>query len=93
MKFLRKLFFPPRPAERYYRFRVQCKRCGEMLDGRVDLYNDPSLDYESETPVYFCRKVLMGSGPCYQQIEAAFKFDEARSVLERQAAGGEFVEE
>jgi hypothetical protein len=89
---LARLFSPPRPAARYYQFQVKCKRCGEVLDGRVDLYNDPSLDFEEEKTVYFCRKGLVGGGPCYQQVEVTFKFDESRNVLERQVTGGEFVE-
>ncbi len=86
-----KFFFPPRPPSRYQQFQIRCKRCGEVLDGRVDLYNDPSLDYESEKTIYFCRKVLMGSGHCYQQVEVIFKFDENHNLLERTATGGEFV--
>jgi hypothetical protein len=87
-----KSLFPPRPPSRYLRFRVKCKRCGEILEGMLDLYNDPSLEFEGETPVYFCRKVLMGSGRCYQPVEVTFKFDESRKELERQIAGGEFGE-
>ena len=88
---MRDALFSPRPTSRYFTFQVKCARCGELLEGRVDLFNDPSLDYESEPPVYFCRKVLVGGGPCYQQVEATFKFDEARHVLEQQVSGGEFV--
>lgn len=90
---LGKLFSPPRPASRYYEFQVKCKHCGEVLDGRVDLYNDPSLDFEEEKIIYFCRKVLIGGGPCYQPVEVTFKFDESRNVLEQKVVGGEFVEE
>ena len=86
-----KFFFPPRPPSRYHQFQVKCKRCGEILDGTVDLYNEPSQDYEGAKPVYFCRKVVMGSSRCYQQVEVTFKFDENRNVLERTAVGGEFV--
>ncbi len=89
---LGKLFSPPRPTSRYYEFQVKCKRCGEILEGRVDLYNDPSEYYEGEKQVYFCRKVLIGGGPCYQQVEVTFKFDESRNVIERQVAGGEFID-
>lgn len=91
MGFLKKLFSAPSSTSRYYQFQVKCKRCGEVLDGKVDMYNEPSLDYEGEKAVYFCRKVLMGSGHCYQQVEVTFKFDANRSVLERTATGGEFV--
>lgn len=91
MNFLKKLFSPSGPASRYYQFQVKCKHCDEVLDGKVDLYNEPSLDYEGEKPIYFCRKVLMGSGHCYQQVEVTFKFDENRKLIERQVSGGEFV--
>jgi hypothetical protein len=86
-----KTIFPPRPSSRYYQFQVKCKRCGETFSGKVDLYNEPSQDYEGEKAIYFCRKVLMGSGHCYQQVEATFKFDENRILIERMAVGGEFV--
>jgi hypothetical protein len=90
---LGRLLSPPRPAERFYHFRVKCRRCGEILEGRVDLHNDPSLDFESGKEVYFCRKVLVGSGHCYQQVETTFKLDEGRKILERQVSGGEFMGE
>jgi len=90
---IKRVLFPPPPAGRYYQFQVKCRRCGEILEGRLDRYNDPSLEYEGETPVNFCRKVLIGSGPCYQAVEVTFKFDESRNkVLERHVSGGEFVE-
>ena len=92
LKRIYRTLFPPPPPSRYFRFQVKCKRCREIVEGTVDLYNDPSLEYEGGTPVYFCRKVLVGSGRCYQPVELTFKFDESRKVLERQIAGGEFVE-
>ena len=54
---------------------------------------DPSLEYEGETPVYICRKVLIGSGHCYQQVEVSLKFDANRKLLDRQISGGEFFEQ
>jgi len=90
MNFLKKLFSSQGPTSRYHQFQVKCKRCGEIIDGRVDLFNDPSLDYEGQKPVYICRKVVMGSGHCYQQVEVTFKFDENRNVLEKTAVGGDF---
>ena len=90
---LKKIFTSPRPASRFYEFQVQCNRCGETLDGRVDLYNDPSLEFEDGKEFYFCRKVLMGSGSCFQRVETNFKFNENRDILEKKAVGGEFLEE
>ncbi len=75
-----------------YRFQVRCGKCGEIIAGKVDFYTEASRDYDGEKTVYFCRKVLMGSGPCYQQVEVTLKFDENFKVLERQIRGGEFVE-
>jgi len=92
LKRIYRTLFPPPPPSRYFRFQVKCKRCGEIVEGTVDLYNDPSLEYEGGPPVYFCRKVLVGSGRCYHPVEVTFKFDENRKVLERQITGGEFVE-
>jgi hypothetical protein len=37
------------------------------------------------------RKVLMGSGRCFQPIEVTLKFDEGRRLLERQITGGKFT--
>jgi hypothetical protein len=94
MSFLKKLFSPP-PSNygRFYTFSVKCKRCGEIIEGQVNLNNEPSLDFdEKEKPYYVCRKVLVGDKLCFQQIEVVFKFNEQRGVLDRQITGGEFVE-
>lgn len=54
--------------------------------------NDPSVEYEEGGDVYYARKVLIGEGRCFQRIEATFKFTPARTLIERQVTGGEFVE-
>ena len=93
MNILKKLFSPSVPQSRFYDFFVRCKRCGEIVAGQVNLSNDPSLEFdENDKPYYVCRKVLIGSGHCFQSIEAHFKFDENRRLLERQVTGGEFVD-
>jgi hypothetical protein len=97
MNIFRKLFqsFTPPPGlhGNYYSFSVKCKRCGEVIHAQVNVYNDPSLEFDERgKPFFVCRKVLVGSAGCFQQIEAIFKFDESRRVLERQITGGEFVE-
>ena len=86
--------FTPSQKE-YYVFAIKCKRCGEIISGRVDVDNDPSVDYESGGDSYFCRKVLMGDGTnmCYQQIEVELKFDDKRKLVERSiVSGGDFVD-
>jgi lysyl-tRNA synthetase class I len=93
---LKKLFnfFAPAPAKRYYTFSVRCKRCGEVVQARIDLDNDLSVEYEEGGETYYTRKVLMGSGAnhCYQQMEVGLKFDARRKALERRVEGGDFVD-
>jgi hypothetical protein len=93
MDFLKKLFSgtSPKPEKRYYAFTVKCKRCGELIEGRVDLDNDPSVEYEDGGEVYYARKALIGESRCFQRMEATFKFTQARTLIERQITGGEFV--
>ncbi len=94
MDSLKKFFssMPTTQGKRYYVFQVKCNRCGEIIEGRVDLDNDLSVEYEGNNAVYFGRKVLMSSGgQCFQQIEVELKFNVDRKLLERQATGGQFV--
>jgi hypothetical protein len=90
MGFLKNLFSgtDSKPEKHYYTFNVKCNRCGELIQGRVDLDNDLSLNDEGDG--YLVRKTLMGSNRCFQQIEVELKFDSARQILEKTIAGGEF---
>jgi hypothetical protein len=93
MNFLKKLFpTSSGPASNVYSFAVKCDRCGEVIEGRVNLNNDLSVEYEGSNSVYFVRKVLMGNGLCFQQIEVELKFNTPRKLLEKHATGGQFVE-
>ena len=94
MGFLKKLFSntPAKPEKRYHVFQVKCNHCGEIIEGRVDLDNDLSLEFEDNRNVYFGRKVLIGSGHCFQQIDVEMKFASSRELIEQQAQGGTFVE-
>jgi len=94
MGFLKNLFkgTPSKPEKRYYVFQVKCNRCGEIIEGRVDLDNDLSLEYEGKDNVYIGRKVLMGAGRCFQQVEVDLKFTSSRELIEKQVQGGKFVE-
>lgn len=94
MSFIKNLFSPPRPTRMLYPFSVKCKRCGETIQGQVNVNNEPSLELDAKgKPYYTCRKVLIGNGLCFQQIEVLFKFDESRGVFDRKISGGEFVED
>ena len=94
MGFLKKLFSgeSAKPEKRFYVFHVKCNRCGEVIEGRVDLDNDLSQEYDNDQTVYFVRKVLIGENRCFQQIEVQLKFTPARQLIEKQVQGGKFVE-
>ena len=93
MNFLKKLFggSTARSAKRYHTFNVKCKRCGETIEGRIDLDNDLSIEYEEGGDVYYVRKVLMGEGRCFQRVEVHFKFSADRQLIEKEITGGEFI--
>ena len=93
MNFLQKLFggSSAKPEKRYYIFQVKCLRCGEIIEGRVDIDNDLSVEYEDGGDVFYARKVLMGDGRCFQRMEVELKFSASRELTERQITGGEFI--
>jgi hypothetical protein len=93
MNFFKKLLtVPPSNSGTFHVFAVKCKRCGEIIQGQVNVNNEPSLDFDEKgKPYYICRKVLIGEKLCFQQIEVVFKFNEQRGLLDSQITGGEFV--
>ncbi len=94
MSFLKRFFSgtPARHEKSYYVFQVKCKRCGEIIEGRVDLDNDLSIEYEDDKSVYHVRKVLIGTNRCFQQIEVEMTFTAKRELIEKNVGGGTFVE-
>jgi len=92
MGFLKNLFggTPAKPEKHYHTFNVKCKRCGEIIEGRVDLDNDLSLNDEGNG--YIVRKGLIGGNRCFQQIEVELNFDSSRQLTEKTITGGTFVE-
>ena len=91
MGFLKKLFGGEAASSSsdFYSFSVTCDRCGETIEGKINMSNDLSLSDEGG---YHVRKVLIGSGHCFQQIEVTFKFDASHTLQEKQISGGTFVE-
>jgi len=91
MGFLKKLFGggTTTTSSDFYTFDVVCDRCGETIQGKVNLSNDLSLNDEGG---YRVRKILIGGGRCFQQIEVVLKFDVSRHVQDQQVSGGKFVE-
>ena len=94
MSFFKNLFSssPAKHDKRFYIFNVKCNRCGEIIEGRVDLDNDPSVEFEDNQEVFHVRKGLMGSGRCFQQIEVEMNFTSDRTLIEKDITGGTFVE-
>jgi hypothetical protein len=72
---------------------VQCNRCKETLVARFNVDNDLSMEYgENGNPSgYVCRKVVMGSGRCYQQVEVRLEFNMKKEITAREIAGGTFI--
>lgn len=92
MGFLKNLFTgaSAQSSGGFHLFHVKCDRCGETIEGRVNMANDLSLEDGGEG--YFVRKVLMGSGHCFQKIEVELRSSAARKLLEKSAHGGTFIE-
>ena len=93
MGFLKKLFSgePAKPDKHYYTFKVKCNRCGEIIEGRVDLDNDLSMTDEGNG--FYARKMLMGdSNRCFQRIEVELNFTSDRQITEKTVTSGTFVE-
>lgn len=93
------LFTAPAPSStrgNFYLVEVKCSRCGEVVAGRINLSND--LSYEDDetgegaATTLAVRKVLVGSGRCFQPLEVTMRFDTGRRVLEKRVTGGTFVE-
>jgi len=91
MSFLKNLFSgaTAKPEKKYYTFHVKCNRCGEIIEGRVDLDDDLSLNDEGNG--YLARKGLMGGNRCFQQIEVELRFTSTRDMIEQEIKGGAFV--
>jgi hypothetical protein len=98
MGFFKKLggFFSSKPAEDQisYFIKVNCNRCGEEIQVRINLYNDLSIEYDDSgsTNGYICRKVIVGSQRCYQPVDVSLTFDSKRKLVDKQITGGQFVE-
>jgi hypothetical protein len=75
--------------------KVKCNRCDEILEVRINPYNDLSVEYDASgrTAGFSCRKILRGNGRCFQPIEVTLKYDERRRLGDKTIRGGQFVTE
>ena len=67
---------------------VRCARCGAPLAVRVDLRNEPSIDYEAGG--YALVKEMMDN-KCFTLMTARVRFDARRTVVEQTVDKGEFI--
>jgi hypothetical protein len=89
-------FTPPSPGDATpFTLKVQCNRCGEVLDVRLNIYNDLSVEFDDygNPTGYTCRKVLQGSGRCFQQMEVRLSFDSRRRLRDTEIRGGRILTE
>ncbi len=100
MSFLKKLgnVFSASPSDsnRILYLYVQCSRCGEKLQARVDTWNELTPDYagNSDEPTsYFCRKVLIGEKLCFQPVELSLTFDKGRKLVKQSISGGKYIDQ
>lgn len=96
MNFFRKLFAStPKNNDKFYPLKVRCLRCGEILEGQVNMGSELSVEYgeNDNSNSFFVRKVLMGKGRCFQQVEVELTFDANRNLQDKKILGGKFVED
>ena len=67
---------------------VRCARCHTPLAVRVDLRNEPSIDYEGGG--YVLHKEMMDN-KCFLLMHARVRFDARRQVVEQTVDKGEFI--
>jgi DNA-directed RNA polymerase subunit N (RpoN/RPB10) len=93
MNFFKNLFSSRSSTGAFHDFSVRCKRCGEIIHGRINVYNEPGMEINEKGITYYtCRKVLIGNQHCFQQVEVIFDFDEQRKVIGKRIFNGEFIE-
>ena len=67
---------------------VKCARCGAPLAVRVDLRNEPSIDYESRG--FVLNKEMMDS-KCFTLMHAQVRFDARHKIVEKTIEKGTFI--
>ncbi|HCR72393.1 MAG TPA: hypothetical protein DIW23_13170 [Anaerolineae bacterium] len=94
MNFLKKLFSSssPQPQRNDFTFTIKCKRCGEEIQGRIDLVNDLSVEYEDDNEIYYSRSEERRENRCFQRIEVHFKFLANKTLIDKDIFGGEFID-
>ncbi len=94
LKSIANFLSPPRPISNVAWVNVQCNRCGETLQCRINLNNDLSVQYGAdETDItYYCRKMVIGEQKCFQKVELELTFDKNKKLTDNKVSGGKFIE-
>lgn len=97
MNWLRRLFSrsPRREADNALWLRVQCERCGEVIDLRVDRRYDVAsnlLDPGEGGPAYTMHKDVVGDR-CFRRIGVTLGFDRRFNIVEQDIRGGRLQNE
>ncbi|GAC1355735.1 MAG: hypothetical protein NVSMB42_14260 [Herpetosiphon sp.] len=70
---------------------ARCGRCGAVVQTRVDLHNDLSVEYGEDTAEgYHLRKELMDDR-CFRVMHAELVFDRGRQLVTQTIDGGNFI--
>ena len=92
MGWLRRLFSRPpgREADNALWLHVQCDRCGEVIDLRIDRRYDLAsnlLDPGEAGPAYTVHKDVVGDR-CFRRINVTLGFDRRMNIVEQHIQGG-----
>ncbi len=91
-KKLSNLLIPKDKDTAGYLIFVQCNFCKEVIQARVNLYNDLSFqDTPRGKPGYYCRKVLVGNQRCFRSIDVEMWFTAKRQLIKYSVNGGKFI--
>lgn len=92
MDFLKRLFGGGRSAEGdqdgLY-FYIRSRQSGEVIRLRLHRYND--LSQSDDLQGFYAHKTIVGS-KSFDRIEADFRFDKSRKLVDADLEGGELVE-
>ncbi len=71
---------------------VQCARCGAVVQSRINLFNDLSVEYDEREEVagYWVRKEMMDDR-CFRLMTAELRFDRQRRLVGQEISGGKII--
>jgi hypothetical protein len=67
---------------------VRCKKCGEIIQSRIDIHNHLS---QQDDGTYLVRKTLVGNQRCFERLEVTLYYNAQRHLVDQQVVRGDFV--